>query len=170
MKKFLTWLGGIFALLAILLVAFLIYARFHDGPLEIIAGGPFRSGEPSPTPDSWEFLADRDTLEFQTLDPVRSRTVWLAVHDERLFLVSGYMNTGYGSIWKQWPHYIEDDNRIIVRVDDRLYQQRLQRITSGPDIVPVLQEFYRKYGGGEVTNADSVTNGDNWMFEVLPRQ
>lgn len=169
MKKILTWTGAILGVIAIVGAAFLVYARFHDGPLEIVAGGPFRSGELRPTPDSWEFIAERDTIEFQTLEPARSRTVWLGVHDQRLFIVSGYMNTGIGSLWKHWPYYLEDDNRIILRIDGQLYEQRLERITSGPEIIPVLREFNRKYGSGEPTNADTVTSGDTWMFEVVPR-
>lgn len=168
-----TLLNGAILLVVLVTIAiagFLIYARFHDGPLEIVSGGPFRSGQAAATPESWNFVADYDTIEFQTMDPPRSRTVWLAVHDERLFIVSGYMNSGLGAVWKQWPYYLEDDDRVILRIDGRLYAQRLQRITSGPDIIPVLNEYNRKYGVGEVTSTDPVTSGDTWMFEVLPRR
>jgi hypothetical protein len=170
MKKILTALGALLGVLLIGIIVFLVYARFHDGPLEIVAGGPFRSGEASAAPESWDFLTDRDTIEFQTLTPARSRTVWLGVHEGRLFIVSGYMNTGFGSLWKHWPYYLEDDNRIILRIDGKLYEQRLERISNGPVIVPVLREFNRKYGSGEVTDASTVTSGDTWMFEVLPRE
>ena len=159
---------GLLLLLAIL--AGLLYAaRFYDGPLEIVAGGPFKTGELSPAPADWSFLTERDTIEFQTLVPARSRTVWLAVHDGRLFIVSGYMTTGYGALWKQWPHYLQQDNRVILRVDDRLYEQRLRRITSGPDIEPVLNEFSRKYGDGLSAESTQVTEGHTWMYEVIER-
>lgn len=157
-------------LVLILLVVGLLYsARFYDGPLEIIAGGPFKTGELSPAPDDWSFLADRDTIEFQTLSPARSRTVWLAVHEGRLFIVSGYMTTGYGALWKQWPHYLLADDRIILRVDGQLHEQRLQRITSGPAIEPVLGEFSRKYGDGLGLGTSEVTEGHTWMYEVVDR-
>ncbi|MCP5346228.1 MAG: hypothetical protein R3F41_00415 [Gammaproteobacteria bacterium] len=158
-------------LLTVLLVVviFLVGMRFHDGPLEIISGGPFRSGELSPAPDDWSFLQDRQTIQFQTLTPARSRTVWLAVYDGRLFVVSGYMTTGYGALWKQWPHYIEEDDRVILRIDGRLYEQRLERITSGPAIEPVLAELSRKYGDGLGLGAVEVTEGHTWMYEVVER-
>lgn len=35
---------------------------------------------------------------------------WLAVHDDRLFLISGYMTTGYGRTWKRWPHHAAEDD------------------------------------------------------------
>ena len=106
------------------------------------------------------------------MDPARSRTVWLGVHEGRLFVMSGYMNTGYGGIWKQWPHYLDDDDRIILRVDGNLYEQRLERIMEGPEVVPVLSEFARKYFGGsagELASDAAVTNGDTWMYEVVDR-
>lgn len=169
MKKILRGIGFFLLAFVVLAGAFLVYARFSDGPLEIVAGGPFTTGQLTETPASWAFIRDRDVIEFQTLNPARSRTVWLGVHDDRLFIVSGYMNTGIGSLWKHWPYYLEEDDRIIVRIDGNLYEQRLQRIMDGPDVIPVLAEFNRKYGTGEPTSPETVTSGDTWMFEVVPR-
>jgi hypothetical protein len=169
MKKTLKWIGLSIALLVIGIAVLLGSMRFHDGPLEIISGGPFKTGTPSAAPDDWGFLKDRSTIEFQTMDPAQSRTVWLAAHDQRLFVVSGYMTTNYGAIWKQWPYYLETDDRVVLRIDGKLYEQRLQRIMSGPAVIPVLNEFSRKYGDGQAATADSVTSGYNWMFEVVDR-
>jgi hypothetical protein len=172
MRKILRFISISVSLVLLLIGLFLFSMRFSDGPLEVFSGGPFTSGELSSAPDDWSFLIDRDTIEFQTMDPGRSRTVWLGVHDRRLFLVSGYMNTSYGGIWKQWPHYLEDDDRVILRIDGKLYEQRLQRIMEGPEVVPVLSEFARKYFGGssgEFTEDASVRSGDTWMYEVVER-
>lgn len=169
MLKLLKWLGAIAGILVLLLGTLLLLARFTDGPLEIISGGPFRSGTLAPAPDNWDFLRDRSTIQFQTLQPARSRTVWLGVHQGRLFLVSGYMTTGYGALWKQWPHYLDQDDRVILRIDGQLYEQRLARINDGPDIEPVLAEFSRKYGDGLGMGASEVTEGHTWMYEVVDR-
>ena len=169
MKRFLKWFGIIVGVLVLAIALLLFGMRFHDGPLEILSGGPFKTGELATAPADWSFLTERSTLEFQTMDPAQSRTVWLAVHDRRLFLVSGYMTTGYGAIWKQWPHYIENDDRIILRIDGKLYQQRLQRILSGADVVPVLSEFSRKYGAGDAASDAAVSSGYTWMHEVVSR-
>ena len=169
MKRFLKWFGIIVGVLVLAIALLLFGMRFHDGPLEILSGGPFMTGELATAPADWSFLTERSTLEFQTMDPAQSRTVWLAVHDRRLFLVSGYMTTGYGAIWKQWPHYIENDDRIILRIDGKLYQQRLQRILSGADVVPVLSEFSRKYGAGDAASDAAVSSGYAWMYEVVSR-
>ena len=173
MKKFFKWISIIIGTLAMALGLFLLSMRVSDGPREIFSGGPFTSGELAEAPENWSFLTDRGTIDFQTMDPDTSRTVWLAVHNRRLFLVSGYMNTGYGGIWKQWPHYLENDDRVILRIDGQLYEQRLQRITEGPEIVPVLDELARKYfpgaTGSGISSPVSVTNGDTWMYEVVDR-
>ena len=172
MKSLMKGFGLSLALLVGLTGLFLAVMRFSDGPFEIFSGGPFTSGELAAAPDDWSFLKDRETVEFQTMQPARSRTVWLGVHDQRLFLVSGYMNTGYGGIWKQWPHYLDSDDRIILRIDGKLYEQRLQRLMEGPDVVPVLSEFARKYFGGaegDFTSNASILSGDTWMYEVIDR-
>ena len=167
MKKVFKWLS----ITAVVVGIFLFSMRFTDGPIEIFTGGPFSTGELTEAPSDWSYLTDRDLIEFQTIDPSRSRTVWLAVHEERLFVVSGYMNTAQGRIWKQWPHYLENDDRIILRIDGNLYEQRLERITEGTEIVPVLNELARKYFNGNegLGSSESVTNGDTWMYEVVSR-
>ena len=176
MKKFFKWFGIVFGTLMLATAVFLFGMRFTDGPIEIFTGGPFSTGTPAAAPADWTYLTDRDLIEFQTMDPPRSRTVWLAVHERRLFIVSGYMNSVPGAIWKQWPYYLEDDDRIILRIDGNLYEQRLARIMEGPEVVPVLSELFRKYfavagvtGDDSFTGAETVTNGDTWMFEVVPR-
>lgn len=168
MKKFAKWFGLILLVIVVAVAVFIWSARFNDGPLEIIAGGPFTTGTLAEAPADWSFLTDRATIEFQTLAPARSRTVWLAVNDGKLFIVSGYMTTNYGAIWKQWPHYLEDDDRIVLRIDGNLYEQRLQRIMDGPDVMPVLREFNRKYGAGEPTSIATITEGETWMYQVVP--
>ena len=57
MKVFLRIVLGLLGALALLIVAVLIGARFADGPIAIIAGGPFSTGElvTGPEPD-WSFV------------------------------------------------------------------------------------------------------------------
>lgn len=169
MKKILKWIGIGLAAVVITLALLLAGMRFHDGPLEILSGGPFKTGTLSSPPEDWSFLKDATTIEFQTMIPAQSRTVWLATYDRRLFIASAYMTTNYGAIWKQWPSYLEDDDRIILRIDGELYEQRLQRIMSGSEVIPVLSEFSRKYGDGNAGSMDAVTSGYTWLYEVVDR-
>ena len=161
---------GLVVVVAIGVAALLIGARFSDGPLEIIAGGPFQSGDKhvGQEPD-WQNLVDINTVEFQLLDPERSRTTWIAVHDERIFIPSGYMTTWWGKIWKQWPIEAEKDGRVILRAEGKLYDRKLVRIKSGPELTPILAELGRKYGGGPPMPMEAITSDYLWIFEVAPR-
>ena len=65
---------------------------------------------------------------------------------------------------------MDDDDRIILRVDDTLYEQRLVPVTEGEIILPVLKESWRKYGrGSEPTSAARVTQELIWLFEIVER-
>ena len=95
----------------------------------------------------------------------------MPIVDGEFFIVSGYMNSPIGRLWKQWPAYMEEDNRILIRDEGKIYEQCLQRVLSDPEkIVPVLAELGRKYlgGNGELIPESeiAVTSGSVWMFEV----
>ena len=52
-------------------------ARFHDGPLAIRPGGPLTSGTlTSAQGVDWSFATVIPNVEFQLLEPPRSRTRW----------------------------------------------------------------------------------------------
>lgn len=176
-KNLLKWSGLITGALLLAALFFFIYMRLHDGPVEFVpgftisTGGPFRSGELHPSPSDWTFLKDREEIEMETLNLGTSKTIWTMVVDGRLFVASGRRQTWIGQLWKQWPQRLEDDDRIILRVDDKLYEQRLVPIVEGEIIVPVLQESWRKYGRGARPTSDAaVTQEFIWLFEILPRQ
>ena len=140
--------------------------RSHDGPMEIISGGPFQSGELIEDVKDWSFLDGFQTVEMQTMMPQRSRTMWIIVHDNRPYIVSSYMNTFVGKIWKRWPHKVEQDNRVIIRADGRLYNFSLTRIQSGPLIEPVMEKFTEKYSR---IDPEDVRTGNTWLFQLTPR-
>lgn len=159
---------GITLVLVISASIFLFYMRYHDGPMEIITGGPFQSGslvvENEGSKLDLKSLIDRDTFEFQLLDPPRSRTVWLAVHDNKLFIASAYMNEGYAKIWKQWPHQVAENNKILLRIDGQIYERQLNRTLDGDIANAVGMETDRKYGA-KFTHQD-VASESVWIYEV----
>ena len=85
------------------------------------------------------------------------------------------MNTGYGKIWKQWPHYLVKDGRIILRIDGKLYEQQMVRLMEHPQLLELMTLYDKKYGAGEGPGAtseqlaESLTSGDFWLFEVVDR-
>ena len=172
MQTALKILGGFVGLVVVFVALFLVYARFHDGPISIVVGGPFTSGElyAGPEPD-WSPMRTRHEVEFQLLDPSRSRITWIAEHAGKPYIVSGYMNTAFGKLWKHWPHEIAKDDRILLRVDDAIYERRLVRIMEGAMVAPVIAQLAEKYfDGASFGDPDeAVRNGDMWLYEVAPR-
>jgi hypothetical protein len=176
MLGFLKWVGITISVLVLGVAVFLFGMRFHDGPIEIITGGPFKTGELTASPNDWSFLTGRMEIEFQTLEPDSSRTVWLVVLEKRLYVISGYMNTGYGKIWKKWPHHLVADDGVVLRIDNKLYEQRMVRMMEHPRLLDIMTINAKKYGGGVVSSATSeqqdeaLLAGDYWLFEVVGRE
>ena len=169
--KVILWIAlSLLGSLVLLIVVALIGARFADGPIAVFAGGPFSSGElvTGPEPD-WSFARDIREVEFQLVEPPRSRTTWILEHDGKIYIPCGYMTTRWGRIWKQWPIEALEDGRAILRIGDKLYERELVRIEEGPLLVPLTAELSRKYLGGADIGPEAVTSGDLWLFELAPR-
>lgn len=164
----LRFLAGVLVIAAVIIGSLTLLARLADGPIGIVAGGPFTSGTlyTGAEPD-WSFVRDFDTVEFQLLDPARSRTTWILEHDGRIFIPSGYMTSALGKLWKQWPAEAEADGRAVLRIGDTLYPRRLVRLREGPLVEPLVMEMNRMYGAGATPEA--VTSGALWLFELRPR-
>ncbi len=157
------WLGGIVLVLAIVVAAVLIGARFADGPLGPIAGGPLRSGDEAPAPDSWTFAEGIPEIELQLLQPARSRTVWILVKDGKAYVRCGFLDV---PLWKQWPYEAQEDGRAIVRVAGKRYPVTVVRVTE-PELVNALGGiFVDKYLGGERPPEGSSAA---WFFRLDPR-
>lgn len=161
---------GLLVVLFVGIAGLLVGARFADGPIAIVAGGPFRSGElvTGAEPD-WSFVREVREVEFQLLAPARSRTTWILDHEGRAYIPCGYMTTWWGKLWKQWPHEAEKDPRILLRVGDSLYERKLVRVREGPAVAPLLAELSRKYAGGQEIPIEAVTSGYLWLYELAPR-
>lgn len=158
--------------------------RFGDGPTAMIAGGAFTSGEvwTGEEPD-WSFLKDRQEVEFQLLDPERSRTTWIVEHEGRIYIPSGYMKSTLGKIWKQWPPEAEKDGRARLRVDGVIHDRQLVRVKDSPALPFIVSELGRKYLGqvpGAATDEagrqamldgalQQIANDELWIFELTPR-
>jgi hypothetical protein len=163
-------LGVALAAVLLAIAAVAVAARFQDGPLAIFAGGPFTSGElvRGPEPD-WSFVRDVREVEFQLLEPPRSRTTWILDHAGKAYIPCGYMTSWWGRLWKRWPHEAAKDPRILLRIDGRLYERRLVRIEDGPALEPLLAQLGRKYAGGREVPIELVRSGSLWIYELAPR-
>ena len=167
--RILKWVVGAFGAVVLSLVALAIGARFGDGPIAILPGGPLESGElVTGTEPDWTFARDTMEMELQLVEPPRSRTIWLQVHDKKLYVVSGYMNTPIGKIWKKWPAQALKDGRALIRIDGNRYERELVRILNDrPLLEAIAAEVNRKYGAP--LTADMAKSGDAWFFALEPR-
>jgi hypothetical protein len=178
----LKWVVYVVAGLAVVAGLFVFGARFADGPYGLLPGGEFASGEQhqGPEPD-WSFVKDRQEVEFQLLDPQRSRTTWIVEHAGRIYIPCGYMNSTWGRIWKKWPIEAEKDGRAVLRVDGVLYDRQLVRIKEGEQLPILLGELGRKYLDGDAElsaeqqaaalsgGEQQIADGSLWIFELTPR-
>ena len=176
------WLAYLVLGLVLAIALFLFGSRFADGPSGIAAGGAFTSGahHVGPEPD-WSFVKDRGEVEFQLLEPVRSRTTWIVEYEGRIYIPCGYMDTAWGRLWKQWPIEAEKDGRAVLRIDGMLYDRQLIRITEGEQLPVLVSEIARKYYPGAAQSSqqqqqqtiaaglDRIADGALWIFELVPR-
>ncbi|MCG8592176.1 MAG: hypothetical protein MJE66_23025 [Proteobacteria bacterium] len=165
--RVLRWLGIGIAAVVGLFVALLVGARFADGPLGLVAGGPLVAGEwvEGEEPD-WSFARDVDTIEFQLLDPARSRTTWILEHEGQIYVPCGYMNTNWGRIWKRWPIEAERDGRAVVRIEGKRYPRVLERVRDPKIFSALAAEIQRKYG--VPVPPDAGRTDALWIFALAP--
>jgi hypothetical protein len=153
-------LGRVVLAIAAIAGALLLGARFMDGPLDAIPGGPLRSGLLVSLPvQDWSFAAEVETIEMQLLADGRSRTVWILVDSGRAFIPCA-IGAPPG---KTWHLKAEQDGRGVLRIEGRRYPVTLSRV-SNPGIEGAL----------EATTSDKYPSppgagGENWYFGLTSR-
>lgn len=153
-------LGGIVVVLLLLVVILFFGARFHDGPLAIIPGGPLVAGElvAEPVAD-WGFAEPIETIELQLDGDDTSRTVWILVREGQAFIPA---SLGFPP-GKTWHERADQDGRAILRIQGRRHPVTLTR-TSDPKLAADLEAVVKaKYGGGPPSDAGV------WFFAVQSR-
>ena len=171
----LLWLAKFFAKTLVgILVASLVFVfamRFADGPWGMIPGGAFAQPAVA-APSDWSFTKDLDTVEFQLLEPVGSRTSWVMQHNNRIFIPSGYMNATIGKLWKHWPKDAEQNGAALLRIDGNVYTVTMQRKKDADALRSILAELARKYMSTQPPISamlDEVASDNLWVFELVPR-
>lgn len=160
---------GVLVLIPLVAVGTLLAASgYADPPSRYFGGGALAYGEmhTGPEPD-WTFVRDMPTIELQLVNPERSRITWILESGGKPYVVSGYMGSMAGKLWKHWPMQAERDGRAVIRVNGKRYERTLKRIKTGPEVEGVASELKRKYQY-QVTPAD-IAAGTTWLFELAPR-
>ena len=156
----LRWLVRILGALVVLVALLFLLARFHDGPLGPLPGGPLASGELVSAPvDEWSFAQDEPEVELQLASEQRSRTVWVLVHEGQAYVPC---SLGFPP-GKRWYKDADKDGRATLRIQGRRYPVTLAR-TDDPALGDALRaEVERKYG-----NVPPSSSGV-WIFQVSSR-
>ena len=152
--------GGIVAALLLCVAGAFVAARFLDGPLAIIPGGPLSAGDlvSSPVRD-WNFAESVETIELQLAEERTSRTTWILVRDGRAFIPC---SLGFPP-GKSWHFRADRDGRAIIRLLGRRYPVTLKRLDD-PALESELEAIVSsKYGAGPPSDAGV------WFFAVEPR-
>jgi len=156
----------LFFIKSVVLIALLIgvafgLARFHDGPISMIPGGPLEDGELVTRPVSdWEFAESIDTIELQLEGDDTSRTTWIVINNGRAYIPC---SLGFPP-GKNWHLRADQDGRATVRIEGQRYPVTLARIDA-PELESKLKEIVTvKYSGGPPS--DSAV----WFFSVRSRE
>ncbi len=151
---------GLVAALALAIGLLFVGARFGDGPLLIIPGGPLEGGDwvAAPVTD-WSFAADVAEIELQLEADTTSRTTWVLVHEGQAYLPC---NLGFPP-FKTWHERADVDGAAIVRIEGKRYPVELRRIDDEALSTALLHVGEGKYGGGPPRDAGV------WFFRLDPR-
>src|SRR5262245_2086264 len=104
--------------LVVLVGALFAGARFHDGPLGAIPGGPLTAGDlVTPAPTDWSFASTDQEIEMQLAYEKTSRTTWIIVKDGTAYIpCSLAFPPG-----KRWHLAADQNGEAIVRVQGKRY-------------------------------------------------
>ena len=148
--------------LVLALFAVGVAARFADGPVGPFPGGPLESGEWATGPADWTALADENEVELQLLDPPRSRTTWIVVHEGAAYIPCAYPEASW---FKKWPHEVARDGRGVLRARGRRYPVEAVRVTDPELTAALFAVASEKYPAGGAAYDPEVL----WYFRLDPR-
>ena len=150
-----------------------------DGATVVFPGGEMIAGElhTGAEPD-WSFTDDIFTIELQLNDPMATRTIFILESEGKIYVVSGYMKSFLGRIWKEWAFEADEGNdEGVLRVNNVRYPRQLVRIKEGDVLNGVAAKLLAKYSGvptpvsaeAIATARADIEDGNSWIFELAPR-
>jgi len=128
-------------------IGFAVFLRFSDGPVLVFPGGPLRSGEAMAFDAvDWRALDRIREVELEVERTGRSRLLWFSVYEGRPYFSCGF---GCEEGWpKRWPYHIDRDPRVVLRLDGKRIEARLERVGEhSPEYVAARQARMSKFGG-----------------------
>jgi len=153
-------LGGIVVVLVVGVGLLFVVARFGDGPMGLIPGGPLASGELVREPvTDWGFAKDVDTIELQLVEDDISRTTWILVDQGNAYIPC---SLGFPP-GKDWYRRADQRGDAVVRIGGKRYPVHLERVHDDGTRSALVNVVRGKYGGGPPGDAEV------WFFAMRPR-
>lgn len=150
-----------------------------DGATVVFPGGEMVAGalHTGPEPD-WRFTDDIFTIELQLNNPMATRRIFILESEGKIYVVSGYMKSFLGKIWKEWAFDADEGNdEGVLRVNNVRYPRQLVRIKEGDVLNGVAAKLLAKYSGVPTPVSEeaiaaaraNIEDGNSWIFELAPR-
>jgi hypothetical protein len=125
-------------------------------------GGPFRQESESCRGVDWDQYAEVSEVEVELRpDAPRSITTWSVVLDGALYIPADFLTP-----WKRWPHEVEADPRVRLRLGDRVLACRAVRVGEAQQILRLRAEIADKY---QIAADGVAARTEVWWFRILPR-
>ncbi len=150
-----------------------------DGATVVFPGGEMMAGElHTGAEPNWSFTDDIFTIELQLNDPMATRRIFILESEGKIYVVSGYMKSFLGKIWKEWAFDADEGNdEGVLRVNNVRYPRQLIRIEEGDVLNGVAAKLLAKYSGvptpvsaeAIATARADIEDGNSWIFELTPR-
>jgi hypothetical protein len=179
LKTVLQAIGFVVLIGAVSIATLRIQRSSADGATVVFPGGELISGDlhTGPEPD-WSFTDDIFTIELQLNDPMATRRIFILESEGKIYVVSGYMKSFLGKIWKEWAFDADEGNdEGVLRVNNVRYPRQLVRIKEGDVLDGVSAKLLAKYSGvptpvsatAIATARADIEDGNSWIFELAPR-
>lgn len=148
------------ATLTILFVLYIAY-QFRTDPIGVVAGKRV-TGEEVAYPADWSFSDEHVLIAVETrVGNPHSVTTICFVHGGELYVPARDGST------KDWPAYVLADNRVRLKVGDKVYPAALERMTE-ISIFDIAESVSKKYPQFAVASEAEVPP-DMWLFKVTRR-
>lgn len=142
---------GVPLLLVLLTACSADFIPFSGGALE---------GNLVPAPNDWTELAAAEVIQLET-NPAEPYSVklWIIGNDKQLYVHAGANRTA-------WVEYIENDPKVKLLIDQKLYELQAERVTDTNDFKTFSDVYEKKYG----TRPRNENVNEAYLFRLVSRR